>query len=214
MIIKTTFRSLIGSAFIVTASSAAAGTDTSGAGTPTLATARAPIRDRGVFIAQVGTENRATVTQVAPVALARIDQDGDRNRATIVQRGAITAYADLRQAGASNDATVAQSGSGGEAVILVTQIGSSNLIRSDQQSGRGAENGAVLLQAGTGNLMTLEQSGDDNLARLTQDGDNNQMTASQSGAGNRLIWTQQGNGLSNLAITQSGGQLMQVTQRR
>lgn len=231
MIINTAFARLIGCVLVVAASSASADTGkTTGTGAndqrdangeivvagsaPSMAIGRPTVRDRGVFIAQVGTENHATVTQTAPVAVARIDQNGDRNRAFVAQRGAILAYADLRQSGMFNDATVTQGGSGGEAVLFATQAGTGNRIHSDQQSSDGGANAAALVQVGNGNLMALAQSGEDNLAQLTQDGDTNQMTASQSGAGNRLIWTQQGNGLSNLAIAQSGGQSLQVTQSR
>ena len=60
--------------------------------------------------------------------------------------------------------------------------------------------------------MALVQNGSDNRARLTQDGDANGMTAVQNGDGNRLAWSQQGSNLSDLAITQNGGQAIQITQ--
>ena len=53
--------------------------------------------------------------------------------------------------------------------------------------------------------MALDQEGSDNLAILTQQGDENGMTATQLGVGNRLTWTQEGTGLSDLQVTQTGG---------
>jgi hypothetical protein len=66
-------------------------------------------------------------------------------------------------------------------------------------------NGAVLTQDGNYNDMELHQSGSDNLAVLTQEGDNDGMTATQLGDGNRLTWIQQGSNLSDLQVTQTGG---------
>jgi len=56
--------------------------------------------------------------------------------------------------------------------------------------------------------------GDGNQARLVQDGSGNAMTASQTGGHNQLAWTQTGDNLSDLAISQTGGQALQVTQSR
>jgi len=58
------------------------------------------------------------------------------------------------------------------------------------------------------------QSGDNNQARLTQDGSGNAMTASQTGGNNQLTWTQTGDNLSDLGISQTGGQALLVTQSR
>jgi len=40
------------------------------------------------------------------------------------------------------------------------------------------------------------------------------MTVSQTGGDNQLSWIQAGDNLSDLAISQTGGQAMQVTQSR
>lgn len=181
---------------------------------PAMAIPRPAIRDRGVFVTQVGDTNRATAIQSAPTAYARVDQTGNRNVADIDQRGVAIAYVDLRQAGMRNDAVVTQDGSGSGNALFVAQSGTANVVRSSQTASGGAENAAVLAQYGTANTMALAQSGSDNLAQLTQSGDDNAMTASQSGAGNRLIWTQQGNGLSNLAISQTGNMAAQITQSK
>jgi hypothetical protein len=37
------------------------------------------------------------------------------------------------------------------------------------------------------------------------------MTAAQNGSANRLVWTQVGNNLSDLSITQNGGQAIQIS---
>ena len=64
------------------------------------------------------------------------------------------------------------------------------------------------------NECALAQSGDDNQALLVQNGSGNAMTATQTGGNNQLAWTQTGDNLSDLAISQSGGQALQVTQTR
>lgn len=182
---------------------------------PSIAIGRPAIRDRGVYISQIGIgSNVAAVSQTAPTAYARIAQDGERNRAGVQQDGRIIAYADLRQTGLLNDAAVTQRGSGGETILYVTQAGTGNSVQASQSSEAGAANGAILAQYGTGNAISLGQSGADNLARLTQEGDSNAMSASQSGNGNRLVWTQTGTRLTDLAISQTGGQSLQITQSR
>ena len=40
------------------------------------------------------------------------------------------------------------------------------------------------------------------------------MSASQTGGNNQLSWTQNGDNVSDLAISQTGGQALQVTQTR
>lgn len=47
-----------------------------------------------------------------------------------------------------------------------------------------------------------------------QNGSYNAMTATQLGGGNQLSWTQTSNNLSDLGITQNGGQALIVSQSR
>lgn len=175
---------------------------------------RPAVIDRHVFITQIGRDNRATVRQTAPNAYAKVDQDGDDNIATIAQNGSASGYVELLQRGTANDAAIGQSGtSTGNNTLYATQLGTANLLRVDQTAQAGG-NGAILLQDGGMNRITLGQAGSDNMAKLSQDGDRNAMTADQTGTGNRLIWTQTGNGLSDLAIKQTGGQSVMITQTR
>jgi hypothetical protein len=174
-----------------------------------------PVNGRGVFISQVGDSNDASVVQTAPNAYARIDQDGDHNDADVAQLGSGSDYLEAAQTGDSNFARVEQSGAG-QNVAYVAQNGNGNWLWSRQAAAGAIYNGARLSQTGNNNDMSLDQEGSDNLALLTQEGDDNGMTATQLGTGNRLTWTQQGTGLSDLQVTQtggnqSGGQLM-ITQ--
>jgi hypothetical protein len=163
-----------------------------------------PVTDRGVFISQVGTGNEASVQQTAPNAYARVTQDGDQNDADIAQTGSGTDYVDASQSGTSNFARIHQSGSG-QNVAYVSQQGNDNWLWSNQNAVGAVYNGARLSQTGNRNDMQLLQDGSDNLADLSQEGDDNGMTAVQLGEGNRLAWVQQGDGLSDLQITQTGG---------
>lgn len=175
--------------------------------------ARPAVTDRHVYITQIGSENRATVRQTAPNAYARITQDGRANIARVTQTGVAIAYADLTQLGTANDALVTQGGVAAGTMLDARQDGVRNALTVSQTAETG-ELGAKILQAGNDNVMALTQSGGDNMAKLTQDGNGNTMTATQERQGNRLVWTQDGNNLSNLAITQSGGQTLWITQTK
>jgi Curlin associated repeat len=163
-----------------------------------------PVSDRGVFINQIGDNNVANVVQTAPNAYAAVDQNGNSNDAELTQSGAGTGYIAAAQTGDQNFARLEQSGSG-QNVVYATQTGTGNWMWSNQAALGAIYNGAQLSQNGNYNDMQLDQEGSDNLAVLDQEGDNNGMTATQLGEGNRLIWTQQGDYLSDLQVTQTGG---------
>lgn len=182
---------------------------------PPIAITMPAVSGRGAYVSQIGDGNEASIVQTAPNAYARVDQDGDHNDADVAQLGTGTHYLEVGQTGDSNFARVEQSGSG-QNVAYVAQEGNDNWIWSRQAALGAIYNGARLTQTGNNNDMSLDQEGSDNRALLTQEGDDNGMTATQLGDGNRLIWTQQGTGLSDLQVTQtggnqSGGQLM-ITQ--
>jgi hypothetical protein len=166
-----------------------------------------PVTDRGVFISQVGNNNVANVIQTAPNAYTAVAQEGDSNDAEISQDGTGTGYIAASQTGDGNFARLEQSGSG-QNVLYATQTGTGNWMWSNQLALGAIYNGAELSQNGNYNDMELDQEGGDNLAVLTQEGDSNGMTATQIGEGNRLIWTQQGDYLSDLQVTQTGGDQM------
>jgi minor curlin subunit len=167
-------------------------------------------QERSAHIAQIGDANVATITQTAANARAVVQQDGGRNSARVDQTGTSRESAELIQAGDANQATATQSGSGGSA-ITIAQSGARNVATATQQAA-GALNSAAISQTGNDNRVALAQDGGDNQAELSQSGNDNAITATQNGSGNRLIWTQQGNGLSNLGITQSGNQSIQISQ--
>lgn len=173
------------------------------------------VSGRAAFISQIGDANVASIVQTAPDAHARIEQDGTRNDADVTQKGSGTGYVLARQTGEGNSARLQQDGTGQNALFL-TQSGTSNWAWSSQTASGSVHNGAVLSQIGSSNDLMLVQNGSDNRAVLTQEGDGNGMTAVQNGDGNRLAWTQQGSGLTDLQITQSGGQVpggqLQITQ--
>lgn len=173
------------------------------------------VTDRGVFITQVGDDNDASVVQSAPRAYVSVAQNGNSNDADIAQTGTGTAYIQATQTGDQNFARIQQTGPG-QNVSYVAQTGNGNWLWSDQAALGAIYNGAQLTQTGDNNDMALHQNGSDNLAILTQEGDNNGMTATQLGDDNRLAWTQQGSNLSDLQITQVGGNQpggqLQITQ--
>jgi hypothetical protein len=171
---------------------------------PPITISMPPVTDRGVFISQIGDNNVANVIQTAPNAYTAISQNGNSNDSEVTQEGAGTGYIAAGQTGDDNFARLEQSGSG-QNVLYASQSGTGNWMWSNQAALGAIYNGAQMSQNGNYNDMSLDQEGSDNLAVLTQQGDNNGMTATQLGDGNRLIWTQQGSNLSDLQITQSGG---------
>lgn len=174
---------------------------------------RPAVRDRGVFISQVGNGNTARVAQSAPSAAVSAHQRGNNNHLQLSQNGYAVAYAHVAQSGNANNAALAQGGADGGNTLYVSQGGNRNTARATQFATTG-ENGAMLTQTGSGNKVQLAQSGADNQAELAQSGDNNRMVAAQEGAGNRLIWTQTGNNLLPLGIHQTGNQAIQITQTK
>jgi hypothetical protein len=171
-----------------------------------------PGNARGAFINQIGEQDVATITQSASSQYARVDQTGDRNDAAVAQGGSGAHYALVAQQGDYNELDLAQSGVAAQ-VAFVQQSGRFNEMALDQRGGS-VGSGVVASQLGTGNAMELTQAGNNNQARLVQNGSGNEMTASQTGNNNQLSWTQNGDNLSDLAISQTGGRAMQVTQSR
>jgi hypothetical protein len=171
-----------------------------------------PGNDHGAYITQIGDSGAASIRQSTNTQYGRIDQDGDHDRAAITQSGAGAHYATVAQQGDYNEVGLAQSGAGAQ-VALLRQTGNGNSMLFDQQGGS-VSSGVAATQLGDNNTMALAQSGDDNQALLTQNGSGNAMTASQTGGHNQLAWTQNGDNLSDLAVSQTGGQALQVTQSR
>jgi hypothetical protein len=192
---------------------AAGGTCTAGAPSEPIALMRpVPLRT-SAYIAQIGDNNTASISQNGSQQFARIGQDGDNGTARVTQQGAGTAYLEIDQAGLLNTFVSKQNSSdGGGNVAVVAQQGEANAILLDQSASAGSVNTAMLAQQGSGNQMQLGQNGSDNRAELVQLGDNNAMTATQNGTANQLRWVQNGNGLSDLQIVQSGNQAMSITQ--
>lgn len=178
---------------------------------PPIDIAMPPVTDRGVFISQIGDDNTASVIQTAPNAYAAIVQNGNSNDADVEQSGDGTGYIAAAQTGDRNFARLQQSGAG-QNVLYASQTGTGNWMWSNQAALGAIYNGAQLSQDGNYNDMSLDQQGSANLALLTQEGDNNAMSATQLGDGNQLTWIQQGSNLSDLQITQTGGQQLMITQ--
>ena len=168
-------------------------------------------QDRSVFLEQIGSGNVLAVRQ-AGSATATITQAGSDNRASVDQGTIAGATLSLRQEGVANDAAIDQRGSGRSDLRLV-QLGTGNAATL-RQAGSAGINVAAVHQTGTDNRATLAQGGQGNEASLTQTGSDNIMSAVQNGRGNTLVWNQVGQGLSDLAIVQSGGQAIQITQTR
>lgn len=166
---------------------------------------------RGVFISQIGTTNRADVSQDDSGSFARIIQNGADNSAELSQNGAGTHRASAAQEGDGNVLLAEQAGTG-DTTLLFAQEGDTNSAILLQRETSALSSAAAILQSGDNNNLTLIQDGSDNQARLTQDGNANTMTATQLNSGNRLDWKQQGDGLSDLRITQEGGSTMEITQ--
>lgn len=172
----------------------------------------APLRT-SAFVAQIGDNNTASISQNGAQQFARIGQDGDNGSARVTQNGAGTAFLEIDQAGLLNSFVSTQTAAdGGGNIAVAAQQGEDNAILLDQSATAGSVNTAMLAQQGNGNQMQLGQNGSDNRAELVQLGDNNAMTATQNGSANQLRWVQNGSGLSDLQIVQSGNQAMSIIQ--
>ncbi|MEE4200741.1 hypothetical protein [Erythrobacter sp.] len=167
--------------------------------------------DTGVFISQVGSGNVAGVEQQNAASYALVAQSGSNNTATLDQRDNGNHYAEVAQDGNDNVLTAAQVADG-DTVLLFAQRGDRNTAAVVQGEAGTGYSAAEIMQDGLNNELSLIQNGSDNQARLTQSGDGNAMSATQLSSGNRLEWSQIGNDLSDLNITQGGGQTMVITQ--
>lgn len=168
-------------------------------------------RDVGVFVSQVGNANAVDARQGSSDSDARIVQDGSENSAELDQGVAGNHFADVTQRGDRNSLVAAQNGNG-QAALFLSQLGDENSAVTAQSDGGDVFSAATVLQSGNSNSLILQQDGSDNQARLTQNGDGNTMSATQLNSGNRLEWTQDGSGLSDLQVTQEGGQTMFIQQ--
>jgi hypothetical protein len=166
--------------------------------------------DRSAYVAQIGEGNRVVIRQDGGPASASVSQRGDANSLTAEQTSQGSSEVAALQWGSGNTATLRQDGQGDNRIDL-RQQGDGNRALVGQSAGSDA-NIAWLQQDGADNRMRLRQDGDDNSATLAQDGTGNAMSAAQLGGENRLTWEQKGNNLSDLQITQHGGQTMTVIQ--
>jgi len=170
-----------------------------------------PAGDRGVFINQVGDNNRAQVVQGTASSYARIAQTGKSNAAALDQGVQGTHYAVIAQDGDDNVVRARQEGSG-QSVLLLGQQGNNNQASVRQSETGQTYSAAAIQQSGDNNSLSLVQDGTDNQARLKQDGDDNRLDAVQLGSGNRLGWNQLGDGLSGTQVVQTGNSTLQITQ--
>ncbi len=183
-----------------------------GTGQPDIEPIELPAIDRtGVFITQIGDTNRAVVTQNSNRSYAQVVQAGANNVAILGQGANGTHYAAIAQAGDENTLDAAQDGTG-QTVLLLAQRGDGNGAIIRQTDVGSNYSAAAVQQSGNSNSIVLVQDGSDNQARLTQDGDDNEITATQLNNGNRLQWVQAGDGLSGVAVVQTGNGNLQITQ--
>ncbi len=164
-----------------------------------------------VFVDQIGSGNVVDIEQAGTGQTAELRQNGTDNVADLDQRDGGEHIALVTQTGDRNATTLAQEGDG-QAIAVITQNGSDNAALVFQRDNGSIGTAAEIAQTGSDNTLVLSQDGSDNLARLTQNGDGNAMTATQLNNGNQLDWVQDGSGLSDLNITQTGGQEMLIVQ--
>lgn len=171
----------------------------------------------GVYVSQIGSGNKATVSQdeSAVSGYAKIEQTGrgnedEGNVAVVTQKGG-KHLALVTQSGTKNTTGLTQHGNF-ESQAVISQTGQDNLIGLTQTSSL-ASQFATLTQTGEGNKISLSQDGAENTANLTQTGDRNVLNLAQTGGGN-VTWTQTGNELSSLGVSVDGAQTMIITQTK
>lgn len=162
-----------------------------------------------IYFRQDGEFNNAVLTQTSLFSEIWFDQNGEQN-STFFEIDS-PAYADIQQAGTSNQIDLFLTGDGG---ILINQFGTANVLMGTAQVQMMSPDDFKILQGGNQNMMMLDinnwdgqihltQTGDSGImslmqndgsgltAELTQSGVNNVMTVSQTGTGNHVIVTQQ-----------------------
>lgn len=171
----------------------------------------------GVYVSQIGSGNKATVSQdeSAVSGYAKIEQTGtgnesDGNVAAFTQKGG-KHWAQVTQSGIKNTTGLAQEGSF-ESRAIISQTGQNNLIGLTQISTL-ASQFASITQTGEGNKVNLSQDGAPNSATLSQNGDRNVLNLAQNG-GSTISWTQTGNDLSSVGVSVDGAQTMIITQTK
>jgi Curlin associated repeat len=168
--------------------------------------------ERGVFVTQIGDASRADVTQQNADSFARIVQDGAQNEADLDQTGPATHRAQIVQDGDGNRAAAAQDGDGSTELSLAQEGNVNSAVLLQREQSATEQTTAAILQRGNGNTIILAQDGSDNAAELDQLGNDNTINATQLNSGNRLLWSQSGDGLSGVAVVQTGNGNLQITQ--
>ena len=178
----------------------------------TLALASPAFAQTGVYVSQIGSGNKATVSQDARSVsgFAKIEQDGKQNEAEIIQKDG-KHQARVKQTGTLNNVLVIQDGEAAHQALL-SQTGRNNHINLAQTSSIAGQV-ATLTQTGEDNQITLSQSGPTNEATLTQTGNGNLLNLAQTGGGN-VTWTQTGNDLSSVGLSVDGTQVLVITQTK
>lgn len=167
---------------------------------------------QGVFVSQIGSGNTSDVAQEGSRQSAIIAQEGDDNSVSLTQADSGLHSARIAQNGDDNLMVAEQRGAG-DIALEVAQSGLGNTVNAFQRNEiKALGSAATILQQGSGNSINLIQDGSDNVANLSQTGESNAMTATQLNDGNRLSWSQNGTGLSDLQVTQNGGQAIEITQ--
>ncbi len=163
-----------------------------------------------IYFRQDGEFNNAVLTQTSLFSEIWFDQNGEQN-STFFEIDS-PAYADIQQAGTSNQIDLFLTGDDG---IFINQFGTANVLMGtaqvqmmmspdDFKIPQGGNQNMMMLdinnwvgqihltQTGDSGIMSLMQHDGGGLtAELTQSGVNNVMTVSQTGTGNHVIVTQQ-----------------------
>ena len=109
-------------------------------------------------ISSIGDDNRVTVNQIDGFGTSRVAQLGNANQVSIEQR--VFPY---------------------NGHIEVTQRGSANQASINQRASRFVQDGVVLEQVGSDNVMSVMQSHGSNGFRFVQNGNDNQLDGWQAG---------------------------------
>lgn len=170
------------------------------------------------YIAQIGVDNEAgvtqyddaqdsSITQVSYLNTANVTQ-GDQtlaltdesygNASSILQDGLGNHFAEVTQLGLQNDTTIEQFGAGN--TIYVAQLWDFNRSFATQD---GIDQYAEITQTGDGSLSELFQAGSGHRAYLLQSGNDNYSLINQFGADN-WAWVSQGDNNNSSTVIQSG----------
>lgn len=148
-----------------------------------------------IAVFQNGDDNNVVHEVVGSNNVLAVSQDGDRNRATVIQTGEFNLV----------DLTITGFGTNSPAG------GGFSALAKSAATGAGLSPG-LITQTGVLHIVSLDVNGPYNLFGISQSGNYNRIEAYMSGTGNQLVGLQEGSGNASLSHQYGHGNVLVVRQ--